>query len=65
MAHDLYEFVGFSGETRKTGGKGMDDYRQLPQWRQRHAVASYVLIVLAIIVGMGLGVFAATWLWPH
>jgi hypothetical protein len=43
----------------------MDDYRQLPRLRQRHAVASYVLIVLAIIVGTALGVFAATWLLPR
>jgi hypothetical protein len=43
----------------------MDDYRQLPRLWQGHAIASYVLIALAIIVGTGLGVFAATWLWPH
>jgi len=54
----------FSPEAKKAGGKGMDDYRQLPRLRG-HAVASYVLIVLAIIVGTGLGVFAATWLWPR
>jgi hypothetical protein len=57
--------LGFTTEKRKVSGKGMDDYRQLPRLRQRDAVASYVLIVLAIIVGTVLGVFAATWLWPH
>jgi len=57
--------LGFLTETKKAGGKVMDDYRQLPRLRQRHAVASYVLIVLAIIVGTGLGIFAATWLLPR
>jgi len=57
--------LGFLTRGEKAGGKGMDDYRQLPRLRRGHAVASYVLIVLAIIVGTGLGVFAATWLWPR
>jgi hypothetical protein len=43
----------------------MDDYRQFPRLRQRHAVASYVLIFLAMILGTALGMFAATWLWPR
>jgi hypothetical protein len=43
----------------------MDDYPQLRRLPLKHAVASYLLIVLAILIGTALGVFAGTWLWPR
>jgi hypothetical protein len=44
-----------------TETRELDNCRQLPRLRLGHVVASYLLIVLAIIIGTALGVLAAMW----
>jgi hypothetical protein len=42
----------------------MDDYDRQMLLLRRAKLASYVLIVLAIMAGTALGALAAKWLWP-